>query len=76
MCSYRSLIINQIPLRVLDEKTPHEMLFKQQPNLSTLKSFGSLCYVTTISTNKDKFMSKDEPCIFVGYHFGTKGTKS
>lgn len=38
------------------------MLFKKQPNLPMFKSFGCLCYVFIVSTNRDKCMPSAQSC--------------
>lgn len=68
-------IINRIHSKVLDNKSPYEVLFKRKPCLKILKSFGCLCFASTLSVSRDKFMPRSKACIFVGYPFGQKGYK-
>jgi len=49
------------------DKTPAEIWFKQKPNLSHLKIFGSLCYNYIPVNNRSKFEKKSTKCIFLGY---------
>jgi len=37
-------IINKLPTKFLHQKSPHEILFKCIPSVSTFKVFGCLCY--------------------------------
>ncbi|GJW77783.1 ribonuclease H-like domain-containing protein [Tanacetum coccineum] len=46
------------PSSVLSRKSPYEMIFKNEPNLSHLKVFGCLCF-STVLNNNDKFSSRD-----------------
>ena len=38
------MLINILPLAVLGEKSPYELLFGMRPILSHLKTFECLCY--------------------------------
>ncbi|GJW13239.1 ribonuclease H-like domain-containing protein [Tanacetum coccineum] len=46
------------PSFVLSRRSPYEMIFKTELNLSHLKVFGCLCF-STILNNNDKFSSSD-----------------
>jgi len=58
---------------VLNDFSPHEMLYKTPPHFNQLKVFGSLCYTSTLSANKSKFDPKTPKCVFIGFKRGTKG---
>ncbi|GJT07296.1 putative RNA-directed DNA polymerase [Tanacetum coccineum] len=62
------------PGTVLSGRSPYEMIFKTEPNLSHLKVFGCLCF-STILNNNDKFSSRSEKSVFIGYSFDKKGYK-
>jgi len=66
-------IINMLPTPVLNDFSPHEMLYKTPPNFNQLKVFGSLCYASTLSTNRSKFDPRASKCVFIGFKKGTKG---
>lgn len=66
-------IINQTPTPLLDNKTPHEILFGSPPKYDALRVFGCLCFAKNQPRIKDKFGTRSRQCIFVGYPFGKKG---
>jgi len=61
------------PTPVLNDFCPHEMLYEIPPDFNQLKVFGSLCYASTLSTNKSKFDPRASKCVFIGFKKGTKG---
>ncbi|GJR08028.1 ribonuclease H-like domain-containing protein [Tanacetum coccineum] len=61
-----SYLINRLPSSVLNGKSPYEMIYKKCPTLSHLRVFGCLC-LATIVNNNDKFSSRSEKCVMIGY---------
>jgi len=49
---------------VLNDFSTHEMLYKTPPDFNQFKVFGSLCYVSTLSTNRSKFDPRASKCVF------------
>ena len=71
---HTAYIINMLPTPVLNEFSPHEMLYKTPPDFNQLKVFGSLCYASTLSTNRSKFDPRASKFVFIGFKKGgTKG---
>src|ERR1700759_2959721 len=67
-------VYNRTPLESLKWKTPYQALFKQQPNVSHLRTFGCLAWVwTPDEIRSNKLTPKAEPMTFIGYERGTKG---
>lgn len=69
-------LINRSPLSVLGHISPYEKLCGEPPNLTHLRSFGCLCYVSTLKHNRSKFQSRADPSIFVGYSLSQKAYKT
>ncbi|XP_026398824.1 uncharacterized protein LOC113294654 [Papaver somniferum] len=65
-------LINRTPTPILNNKTPYEILFGNQPPYNQLKVFGCLCYVHDKGSNGYKFASRGRRCVFIGYPFGKK----
>ena len=66
-------IINMLPTPILNDFSPHEMFYKTSPDFNKLKVFGSLCYASTLSTNRSKFDPRASKCIFIIFKKVTKG---
>ncbi|XP_010495376.1 PREDICTED: uncharacterized protein LOC104772464 [Camelina sativa] len=68
-------LINRTPSTVLNNLTSYELLTKKKPDYSFLKSFGCLCFVSTLQKDRHKFSPRATECVFLGYSFGYKGYK-
>lgn len=68
-------LIYRFPSRILHNKSPYEILFGKQPDISHLKVFGCLCFVINIDKHRDKLQPRAFPAVFLGYPFGKKGYK-
>lgn len=68
-------LINRLPSPLLGYKSPFELLLGKKPDYSSLKTFGSLCYVSTFLKDRNKFSPRAKPCVFLGYPLGYKGFK-
>ena len=55
--------------------TPYEKLYKQRPDVSHLKVFGSIAYVHIPDEMRRKLDPKAEKCVFIGYAQDRKGYK-
>ncbi|KAK1419234.1 hypothetical protein QVD17_28397 [Tagetes erecta] len=65
-------LINKIPTRALNDKTPYEMLKNKKPNLKYLKVFGCLAYCKVTSENIKKLDDRSRRLIYLGSEPGSK----
>jgi hypothetical protein len=66
-------LINRMPSRVLDWKSPIEMLKGKNQDVIPLKTFGCVCFVQDNRPNVGKLDPKVVKCVFVGYSATQKG---
>ena len=55
--------------------SPYEKLYGVPPNNTHLRSFGCLCFASTLKQGWTKFNARATPCVFVGYPYDQKGYK-
>ncbi|GJU17747.1 ribonuclease H-like domain-containing protein [Tanacetum coccineum] len=67
-------LVNRIPSSALSGKSPYELVFNVEPNISHLKAFGFLCF-STVLNDPDKFSSRSKKSVFIGYSNDKKGYK-
>ncbi|GAU40997.1 hypothetical protein TSUD_92220 [Trifolium subterraneum] len=66
-------IMNRIPSSAIHDQLPYHLLHKSLPDLSSLRVFGCLCYISSTDVNMSKLQSRATKCIFLGYRTGVKG---
>ena len=67
-------LINEKPTKLLNGKTPYEVLYHQKPSYDSSKVFGTLCFAQN-KRSRDKLAPRERKCVFLGYPFGQKGWK-
>ena len=60
-------LLNRLPTKAVDGKTPFEAWYEFKPNMKSLKIFGCLCFTHVPQIKRDKLDKKAEPDIFIGY---------
>ena len=66
-------IINRVPSPLLDNKSPFELLFGQEPNYSNFRVYGCQVFPYLRDYAKHKLEPRSLPCIFIGYSSSHKG---
>ena len=66
-------LLNRLPTRSVDGKTPIEAWSGLKPTSKHLRTFGSICYVHVPSVKRSKLDQKAEVGIFLGYSSMSKG---
>jgi uncharacterized cupredoxin-like copper-binding protein len=60
-------LLNRLPTKAVQKKTPFEAWHGSKPKLINLKTFGCLCFSYIHQVKRDKLDKKAEAGIFVGY---------
>ena len=66
-------LINRVPSRINNNKTPFELLYNKIPNFEMLKVFACLCYASTYIAHRNKFDPRSRCGVFLGFQIGMKG---
>lgn len=68
-------LINRTPSPVISWQTPFFQLYNKHVDYTRLRVFYSLCFASTLVSNRSKFHPRVVPSVFVGYPQGRKGFK-
>lgn len=68
-------LFNRLPSRILDQKSPYELLYHTKPDLTNLRIFRCLVYSTITKPIHDKFGPRAIKIVFLGYIVGEKSYK-
>jgi histone deacetylase 1/2 len=61
-------LINCLPIVLHSRQSPFKVLFGRVPDYHhTLRIFGCQCYTWLVPYRWNKFQSKSQPCVFLGY---------
>ncbi|GJR09037.1 retrovirus-related pol polyprotein from transposon TNT 1-94 [Tanacetum coccineum] len=64
-------LINRLPSRAIDKKSPYEVLYNSLPSLDHLRVIG--CKANAYNLTSDKFEPKSTPSVLLGYPQNQKG---
>lgn len=67
-----TFLISRFPSKILNMKTPYELLLGYSPNYFFLRSFDCLCYASMLSVNKIKLNSISIKYMFLRYPYRKK----
>jgi len=68
-------LLNRLPTKAVDGKTPFEAWYGYKPFLKKFKVFRCLCFTYVPQIKRDMLDKKAEPGIFVGYSSVSKAYK-
>lgn len=60
-------LIHRMPLSSLNHLSPYQQMHGAKPDKSHFRSFGCLCFASTLKSGKSKFDSRAEAYVFLGY---------
>jgi hypothetical protein len=58
---------------LLQNQSPYYLLYNSEPDIHTLKIFGSLAFASTLQASRSKLDPRAKKCIFLGYKARVKG---
>jgi hypothetical protein len=58
---------NRKPCKPRSLSTPYSLLYKTDPDCTSLRMFGCLCYPSTAATYPNKLSPRSVACVFIGY---------
>lgn len=67
-----AFLINRTPSPLLNWQTPYFRLHNKNADYSILRSFGSLCFASSLPTHRSEFHPRAIPSVFIGYPPGMK----
>ena len=68
-------LMNRTPSPILKAKSPFEILYAKLSNYVDFRTFGTLCYASTLISSRHKFSPRAVAASFLGYPQGYKGYK-
>ncbi|KAK9078295.1 hypothetical protein SSX86_002352 [Deinandra increscens subsp. villosa] len=68
-------VINRLPSRILNNRSPFELLYNYKPEYASFKPFGCRVYPLLRPYSEHKLSPRSLPCIFLGYSAKHKGYK-
>ncbi len=69
-------ISNRVLIRPILKKTPYELWNGKKPKIGYFRVFSCKCFILNTKDNLDKFSSKTNKGIFLGYYTSSKAIES
>ncbi|KAL4387188.1 hypothetical protein GQ457_09G029600 [Hibiscus cannabinus] len=66
-------LLNRLPTKALEGKTPFEAWFDATPSIGHLRVFGCVCYMRVPEVKRDKLDERATVGVFMGYSSNSKG---
>ncbi|KAL4340682.1 hypothetical protein GQ457_08G019310 [Hibiscus cannabinus] len=66
-------LLNRLPTKALEGKTPFEAWFDATPSIGHLRVFGCVCYMHVPEVKRDKLDGRATVGVFMGYSSNSKG---
>ena len=68
-------ILNRVPTKALEDKTPYEALYNRKPNLEYLRIFGCTAYAKITIPHLKKLDDRSIPMVYLGVEEGSKACR-
>ena len=69
-------LLNRVPTKAVEGKTPFEVWYGKKPAVHHLKTFGCIVYVKNTAPHLKKLEDRGRKMIFVGYEKVSKAYRS
>jgi hypothetical protein len=69
-------LLNQLPTRSVEGRTPYEAWHRRKPNVEHLCTFGSVVHVKNTRPHLKNLNDRSTKMVFIGYEAGTKGYRA
>jgi transposase InsO family protein len=69
-------LLNQVPTKAVEGKTPFEAWYRKKPMVHHLKTYGCIVYVKNTTPHLKKMEDHGRKMIFIGYECGSKAYRA
>lgn len=67
-CHHATYLINRLPYPNTQNKSPYQLLFGDDPNYNSIRTFGCLCYPWLKTYTSNELESQSRPCVYIGFN--------
>lgn len=64
---HATYLINRLPTRNLQNQSPYQKLFGEDPTYQSLRTFGCLCYPWLKPYAENKLVPHSKPCVYLSF---------